>query len=275
MTRSLLPCRRRRGVTYVDVLVILAIVLLVIPVALFVLIPARHRGESASRVKCASNLKQIGLAILLYSNENRGQYPRAFYLPGPDVKPVWRTGTTSSNPFTGPDPNDVTAAMFLLLRTQDITSEVFVCPDTAGERDWFGQSSAGPTTAPVNRANFTDVRKNLTYSILNPYPSEGVLTEEDKAWWWTNRVTYELPIAADINPGVLGGDDDVTKPNVSSSSTTMKLANSNNHDGDGHVEFLQNPFVGVQRDNIYTNRNGAVVASPVDANDTVLLPTDD
>jgi hypothetical protein len=45
--------------------------------------------------------------------------------------------------------------------------------------------------------------------------------------------------------------------------------------GDGHVEFLQNPFVGVQRDHIFTNKKGQVVASPVDANDSVLLPTDD
>ena len=71
----------------------------------------------------------------------------------------------------------------------------------------------------------------------------------------------------------------------------MKQANSNNHDqdgqnvlyGDGHVEFQQNPFVGVQRDNIFarsgdsprSNDASRPFGSPRDANDSVLLPTDD
>jgi prepilin-type processing-associated H-X9-DG protein len=72
----------------------------------------------------------------------------------------------------------------------------------------------------------------------------------------------------------------------------MKQANSNNHDGDGqnvlfgdgHVEFLQNPFVGVQRDNIFTRQttNSQVSDSwantlkgSFNANDSVLLPSDE
>jgi prepilin-type processing-associated H-X9-DG protein len=81
----------------------------------------------------------------------------------------------------------------------------------------------------------------------------------------------------------VGGDDNVLLPNNTSSAKDMKFANSSNHDrdgqnilfGDGHVEFLQNPFVGIKRDHIYANKKGQVVASPVDAEDSVLLPTDD
>jgi hypothetical protein len=54
------------------------------------------------------------------------------------------------------------------------------------------------------------------------------------------------------------------------------------HYGDGHVNFEQNPFVGVQRDNIYTVKSGATafsgttyLASPFDGNDSVLLPVAD
>jgi prepilin-type processing-associated H-X9-DG protein len=54
------------------------------------------RGTSP-RVKCAANLKQIGLAMQLYANENKGLYP--------------------------PRPED-------LIMTQDITTEVFICPST-------------------------------------------------------------------------------------------------------------------------------------------------
>jgi prepilin-type processing-associated H-X9-DG protein len=66
----------------------------------------------------------------------------------------------------------------------------------------------------------------------------------------------------------------------------MKKANSSNHEkdgqnvlyGDGHVAWQKTPFCGIQNDNIYTAKNGLapkVEASPADANDSVLLPTDD
>ena len=64
----------------------------------------------ANRVKCASNLRQIGQAILLYSNDNSGQYP-------PDL------GT--------------------LLLTEEITSEVFTCPSSNDTR------AIGATTQTV------------------------------------------------------------------------------------------------------------------------------
>ncbi len=61
-----------------------------------VLLPSLNRArETANRVKCASNERQIGQALLMYSNEHNGQYP-------PDL------GT--------------------LTKTEDISAEVFVCP---------------------------------------------------------------------------------------------------------------------------------------------------
>jgi prepilin-type processing-associated H-X9-DG protein len=66
----------------------------------------------------------------------------------------------------------------------------------------------------------------------------------------------------------------------------MKKANSPNHEqegqnvlyADGHVSYELTPFVGIGKDNIYTARDGVapvVERSPVDATDTILLPTDD
>src|SRR5438874_5604166 len=125
MTRLSSRGLRACAFTYVELLVVLAM----IAVAIAFFLPARGRSTGCSnRVKCASNLRQIGQAILLYSNDNRGQYPRTVYVPG--QPPVWGTGAIYLDPFKqpGPQDNDVTAAMFLLLRTQDITSEVFICP---------------------------------------------------------------------------------------------------------------------------------------------------
>ena len=46
--------------------------------------------ETANRVKCASNLRQIGQAMLLYSNENRGSYPRLIWDKDKPA-PTWGT----------------------------------------------------------------------------------------------------------------------------------------------------------------------------------------
>ena len=62
--------------------------------------------ETAMRVKCASNLRQLGQAMLLYSNENRGAYPRLVWNKD-DPKPVWGT-PYEGNPKLGAEPADKT-----------------------------------------------------------------------------------------------------------------------------------------------------------------------
>src|SRR4051812_45302811 len=115
--------------TYVDVLVLLAVVPLV---AVFAVSCSRSMDSASNRVNCAKNLRQIGQAMLLYANENRGNCPRATYDPiaADSSAPVWGTGTAAPDLFGpgGPNKNDVTAGLFLLLRTQQITPATFVCP---------------------------------------------------------------------------------------------------------------------------------------------------
>ena len=110
----------------------------------------------------------------------------------------------------------------------------------------------------------------------------------------TETIKAEYAVAADINPGTIGQHSTRQAQNVLMVTVTMsaqqiKQGNSGNHDGDGqnvlygdgHVEWQQNPFVGVQRDNIYTvsdgqgGNNPMLLESPYDASDSILLPTDD
>jgi prepilin-type processing-associated H-X9-DG protein len=92
-----------------------------------VMIPSMCRAtEPANRVKCSNNLRQIGIALLMYANNHGGQFPDTL------------------NILLTPDEG------------AEITSDVFTCPSSSDER------AMGHTPAEIAR-NLTAEPGHLSY----------------------------------------------------------------------------------------------------------------
>lgn len=308
---------RSRGFTLIELLVVLAVMVLLVAIIVPVVAKAL---ESSRRAKCAANLSAIGKAWRGYTEEN-GEPPRtnyrSFNMPaywpsyfgnnqvvvtafsgarGYDSykgsPPAGDTTNLASDENSRPYDNDVTAAFFMLLKTERLTSGSFVCP-SAGDyypdvyeskrvRNHSGKPDhKQPDGNPVWRSNFTK-KNNLSYSITIPYPSRawdesGVISAMDAGYRYDQRMKPQMALAADINPGDSGSPKKLSQLTLNDIGSTMRQGNSRNHKQDGQnvlyvtgdVQWAKNPFCGGNGDNIYTRSAGSGKPAADQASDTV------
>ncbi len=181
MNRPSQAIHNSRAFTLIELLVVIAIIALLAALLVPTLKQARAK---AWRVSCQSNLKQIGIATLLY-NFDHGEWP----MPHPDH--VWTEHLLS---YVGLDD-----------KTQD--SDVFVCPVQRGGawREKYMQWTDLPDCSYTWNAlgpcavNYGEGEVRFGYSSVTPFDKLVVLTD---GYGW--RVTSAAAMLYDIWP-VLNG----------------------------------------------------------------------
>ncbi len=266
---------KRKGFTLVELLVVIAIIALLMGI----LMPALARvRQLAFRMTCGTNLSGIGKAMLLYSNDNDDEFPKAGGRNNtwtPQGVPLW-TAPTRQLAFAVANNTGkatVSSNFYMLVKYSDVTPKQFVCKGESETREFTlaeapNASALGQDFTLADAWDFgpgtqggTPTYEFCSYSYHYPFNNYALTTTHEPT----------MAVAADRNPWMTTpddrGDTDIQWGNFipdedphSGTSEQARVGNTDAHQLEGqnvlfldsHVALEKRSFCGTEQDNIYT-----------------------
>lgn len=134
--------RRSDGITLTEMLVVIAIVIVLAALLLPLVYASRVRTEA---VKCLGNLRQIGIALTMYTKDEDGYYPCVRWTSGPQLR--WPHAIRTYVGGYLSQRHDICSEA---ANGNRVTNAFFICPavrasknQSKGERVYFREGSYG------------------------------------------------------------------------------------------------------------------------------------
>jgi len=279
---------KKRGFTLIELLVVIAIIAML----LAILMPALNKVKKiAQRVVCGTNLKGLGTAQSVYSNDYEDMWTKQ---GKGTASPLWAEFTPGfANPqkaWTDPVNLSVGSSLYLLVREADVSPKSFVC-GAGGQTAYDGKNTGGydlvelwdfgNPTAPGSAATTGGGPKaHVSYAFQLPYCNAAVsgsataqfAAMADKNPWYDPKLTEVLPNTSVTAETFMGSVSRLATHWITGTAVEkwqIQVANAYAHGregqnvmyGDGHSDFEKYSDVGVRHDNIYTRQNPPVAGN--------------
>jgi prepilin-type N-terminal cleavage/methylation domain-containing protein/prepilin-type processing-associated H-X9-DG protein len=228
----------RRGFTLIELLVVIAIIAILASILFPVFAQAR---ENARRSSCMSNLRQVGLGFIQYTQDYDEKYPMALWGKLQDQS----TYTTQTNPampgaqFLTADGSDIGGSIGHFVTWMDCiypyvkSTQLFVCPSirpndgylSYGYNNSISRAIATMGSGPLGGVSVTEIQKPAeTVCVLDYHNRYAIYANNgDYSWSFPSNAAYHQGVWPHLDGGNIAYADGHVKWNKRGSFPNFNL----------------------------------------------------